>query len=58
MDWIDVVKDVAEHVGGFEGFCVGNTIKYLWAWKCKRGLDDLQEAQWYLDMLLDFKRHD
>ena len=30
----------------------GNTIKYLWRWKNKGGIEDLKKAQWYQDRLI------
>jgi Protein of unknwon function (DUF3310) len=39
----------------FEGFCLGNVIKYISRYPHKNGLEDLQKAQRYLDELIDFK---
>ena len=36
----------------FEGFLHGNCIKYLWRWKNKGGLQDLEKCRWYLDKLI------
>lgn len=35
-----------------QDFCMGNIIKYLWRWRGKNGLEDLQKARWYLDKLI------
>jgi hypothetical protein len=40
-------------MSGFEGFCAGNALKYLWRWKHKNGVEDLKKCQWYLDMLIE-----
>lgn len=33
----------------FEGFLIGNVIKYCWRHDHKNGLEDLKKAQWYLE---------
>lgn len=35
---------VTEHMG----FCLGNTIKYLWRADLKNGIEDLEKARWYI----------
>lgn len=37
---------------GFDAYCTGNAIKYLWRWKHKRGVEDLKKAEWYLKKLI------
>ena len=32
----------------FEGYLHGNIIKYVWRFKYKGGVKDLQKAEWYL----------
>ena len=49
---IDVVKEVTKGLSGVQAFCLGNTIKYLWRFQHKNGLEDLKKAQWYLDKLI------
>lgn len=44
-----------EVVGCFantQDLCVGSIIQYLWRWRGKNGLEDLQKARWYLDKLI------
>lgn len=36
----------------FEGYCIGNVIKYISRYKKKNGLEDLQKAQWYLSFII------
>lgn len=38
---------------GFEAFCRGNVMKYLWRYDRKGGADDLRKARTYLDWLID-----
>lgn len=35
----------------FEGYCKGNTLKYLWRWRDKNGVEDLHKAKVYLNWL-------
>lgn len=34
----------------FQGFCLGNAIKYIWRERGKGGDEDIQKAIWYLRM--------
>jgi len=36
----------------FEGYLLGNVIKYLSRYRHKNGLEDLQKAGWYLARLI------
>ncbi len=36
----------------FEGYLKGNLIKYVWRYRNKGGVQDLQKANWYLDRLI------
>jgi len=36
----------------FEGFLIGNILKYVFRHKLKNGTTDLKKAKWYLDRLL------
>ena len=43
----------------YEGYLYGNVIKYMWRWKEKNGLEDLQKAAKYLEWLQEeVKSHD
>lgn len=33
----------------FEGYCIGNVIKYTSRYKKKNGVEDLKKARWYLN---------
>lgn len=32
----------------FEGYCIGNVIKYVSRYRYKNGKEDLEKARWYL----------
>ena len=53
VECIDGIEAATESLSGFEGFCVGNAIKYLWRWKHKGGVEDLEKAKWYIDKLIE-----
>ena len=38
---------------GIEAICTANAIKYLWRWKLKNGVQDLEKAKWYIDKLIE-----
>jgi hypothetical protein len=51
IECIDAIKAATEGLNGFEGYCTGNAIKYLWRWKHKNGVEDLKKAHWYIKKL-------
>ena len=53
---IECIDGIESALGdGFEFYLVGNCMKYLWRYKHKNGLQDLQKAQWYLNKLIKIK---
>jgi hypothetical protein len=52
IETIDGIKAATTGLDGFEGYCTGNAIKYLWRWKKKGGVEDLKKARWYLSHLI------
>lgn len=38
---------------GFRGFCAGNVMKYVWRYRHRHGVVDLNKARQYLDWLID-----
>ena len=57
IECIDAIKSAVANLDGFEGFITGNAIKYLWRWKLKNGIQDLDKAQWYIDRLIEEERN-
>lgn len=53
---IDVLEDVLRDCTGQEAFCIGNVIKYLWRYKRKNGLQDLEKAKWYLEKAIEINK--
>lgn len=54
VECIDAIEAAVTGLNGFEGFCIGNAIKYLWRWKQKGGKTDIGKAQWYLNRLSEY----
>lgn len=40
---------------GFQDYCKGNVLKYIWRWREKNGLEDLKKAQVYLGWMIESK---
>ena len=52
IECIDALAAATEGLRGIEAVCTGNAIKYLWRWKRKNGVEDLQKAIWYTERLI------
>ena len=52
IECIDAIAAATEGLHGIEAVCTANAIKYLWRWKRKNGVEDLQKARWYIDRLI------
>ena len=52
IECIDAIRVATTGLNGFEGYYTGNIMKYLWRWKLKNGVEDLEKAKWYLDRLI------
>lgn len=52
IECIDAIEAATNDLTGAEAFLTGQVMKYLWRWKWKNGLEDLQKAKWYLDRLI------
>lgn len=51
IECIDAIKAAITGLEGMEAHCTGNAIKYLWRWKRKNGVEDINKAIWYLERL-------
>lgn len=52
VECIEAIESATYYLNGFEGYCIGNILKYIWRYKSKNGLQDLKKARWYLDKLI------
>lgn len=55
VECIDCIESATSNLTGFEGFCIGNAIKYLYRWKQKGGRQDLEKSRWYINRMLGEK---
>jgi hypothetical protein len=53
VECIDAIRSATTGLTGFEGFCAGCAMKYLWRWKRKGGAEDLRKCRWYVDRLIE-----
>lgn len=53
IECIDALEAATTGLKGIEAVCTANAIKYLWRWKHKNGVQDLQKAQWYINKLIE-----
>ena len=54
IECIEVIKYINDklRMEGYEGYCLGNFIKYIWRCNFKNGWEDIDKAIFYLDELL------
>ena len=56
IECIDAISAAVHDLTGVEAFCTANAIKYLWRWKHKNGVQDLEKAVWYIERLIQEKK--
>ena len=54
IECIEAIKYINDklHTEGYEGYCLGNFIKYIWRCNFKNGWEDIDKAIFYLNELL------
>lgn len=55
QDSIECIDAIRAALGdeGFQAYCQGNALKYLWRHKYKgKPIEDLKKAQWYIDKII------
>ena len=53
VECIDALKAATINLTGIDAVCTANAIKYLWRWKQKNGVQDLEKAVWYIERLIN-----
>ena len=51
IECIDALAAATSGLEGIEAVDTANAIKYLWRWKYKNGVEDVNKAMWYLNHL-------
>lgn len=55
IECIQAIEAATENLSGFESYCTGTALKYLWRWKKKgKPIQDIEKAIWYLETLRDY----
>ena len=52
-----VIKAITSNLIGFEAVCVANIVKYLWRYKTKNGLEDVEKEKKYTEMLIEYLKN-
>ena len=52
IECIDALEAATTGLTGIEAVCTANAIKYLWRWKQKNGIQDLEKARWYINRMI------
>ena len=55
VECIDAIQSATDD--GFEFYLQCNILKYIWRYRYKNGVEDLQKAQWYLNKLIEVKEN-
>lgn len=55
IECIDAIK-ASLGTDGFAAYCKGNCMKYLWRYKYKNGVEDLEKAKVYLEWMIETVR--
>jgi len=52
---IECIEAIRATLGpkGFQAYCKGNVMKYLWRYEYKNGIEDLHKAQVYLNWMVE-----
>ena len=52
IECIAAIESATHTLDGFEGYCIGCAIKYLWRYSMKGGVIDLRKARWYVNRVI------
>ncbi len=52
VECIDAIEAATDGLSSYEGYLVGNAVKYVWRHDKKNGTQDLEKARWYIDRLI------
>lgn len=56
IECIDAIESACTGSDGYEGFLVGQVVKYVWRYKHKgKPVEDLKKADYYLQQLIQYE---
>ena len=50
---IDIIRIMTKGIDGYEGYLIGNVIKYIFRYNEKNGVEDCRKAIKYIEFLID-----
>lgn len=56
VECIEGIRSAVVGKDGFAGYLAGNTLKYIWRYESKGGVQDLEKASWYLNKLVQHEK--
>jgi len=56
VECLDAIRSATGE--GYEYYLQGNIIKYLWRYRYKNGVEDLEKAKFYLDKMIQTVKKD
>ena len=56
VECLDAIRSATGE--GYESYLQGNIIKYLWRYRYKNGVEDLEKAKFYLDKMIQTVKKD
>jgi hypothetical protein len=54
IECIDAIESAVQNLSGYEGYLIGNAIKYLWRHKQKGGVESLEKAIWHIEKQIEY----
>ena len=54
VECIDAIEAAVMGLDPFEAYATGNALKYLFRWKRKGGVQDLDKAIWYINKVKEY----
>jgi len=52
VECIDALEAATVNLRGIDAVCTANAIKYLWRWREKNGVEDLEKSIWYIKKMI------
>lgn len=53
VECIDAIDSAVTGLAGYQAVYTAQVIKYVYRWKRKNGIEDLEKAGWYLNRLIN-----
>ena len=53
VECIDAIDAAVTGLEGYQAVYTAQVMKYIYRWKRKNGVEDLEKARWYLDRLIN-----